>query len=261
MNTLKIMLSLLFASSLMACGGGSGSNSGDETLELGDGGSSSLITGINGKSIAIDTIELLGVLLELKDDLNVSIEAPVGGGCSGGGKKTVNSGSAGSFDINYEACTDSIGGLTFTINGPLSVVIQGDSKKLSGGPLAVHDGQGTWTLSDIKLDLKTVENVNRLSVDLSMEGRSRFNLKAKAVSTEPFTGPNLVCPDSGKLTLTATDGSTVSINGVPGVNLLLDIHKKDQIDDQAEHQTLGCSEIAINQEPLGSGGLAPPGAP
>ena len=256
MNTLRIMLSLLFASSLMACGGGSGSNAGDEALVQGDGGSNSLITGLNGKSIATDTLELLAVLLELKEDHSVSIEAPVGGGCSGGGKKTVNPGSAGVFEINYETCNGSIGGFEFTISGPLSVDIQADSKKLSGGPLTVHDGQGTWTLSDINLDLETAGNVNALSVDLSMEERNRFNIKAKAVSEQPFTGSDLVCPDSGKLTLTATDSSTVSINGAPGDNLSLDIHEKNQ----TVHPTLGCSEIAINQ-PSGSGGLAPPGAP
>jgi len=260
MNTLKIMLSLLFASSLMACGGGSGSsNSGGETLELGDGSSSPSITGLNGKSIATDTVELLGVLLEFKKGLNVSVEAPVGGDCNGGGKKTVKPGSAGVFEVNYETCKESIGGLEFTINGRHSVDIQTTSKKLSGGPLTVHDGQGTWTLSDINLDLETDGNVNALSVDLSLEEGSRFNLKAKAVSSEPFTGSNLVCPDSGKLTLTATDGSTVSIKGAPGANLSLDI-PKSHTDNQAENLVLGCSEIAINQ-PSDSGGLAPPGAP
>ena len=259
MNTLKIMLSLLFASSLMACGGGSGSsNSGGETLELGDGSSSPSITGLNGKSIATDTVELLGVLLEFKKGLNVSVEAPVGGDCNGGGKKTVKPGSAGVFEINYETCKDSIGGLEFTINGKHSVDIQATSKKLSGGPLTVHDGQGTWTLSDINLDLESVGDVNTLSVDMTMEESGRFNLKVKAVSVEPFTGPDLLCPESGKLTLTATDDSTVSINGVPGAklpggNLSLDIPE-----NQTGNQTLGCSEIAINQE---SSGFSPPAAP
>lgn len=260
MNNVKIFLAFLFTSMLVACGGGSSSNSGEEAQVLGTENSSQLITGITGRSIAVDTMELLGVMLAYEGYLNSEITTPVAEACGKGGVKTVAvtdaDGSFGnngdSVEINYDECKDLVGGHTFTINGQHFANFESSKVTFSSSSLAISDSQGNWTLTNTSLVVDKATNA--LTVKMNVDG-SRFDLKAEADSGgQPFVGTDLICPDGGKLTLTASDGSFVTINGAPGGNLSLDVNGKNE--------TLACTEIEVNKEPpSGDGELTPPGAP
>ena len=260
MDNVKIFLAFLFTSMLVACGGGSNSNSGEEAQVLGTENSSQLITGITGRSIAVDTMELLGVMLSYEGYLSSEITTPVAGACGKGGiKKVVVADADGSFgnngdsvEINYDECKDLVGGLVFTINGQHFANFESSKVNFSSSSLAISDGQGKWTLTNIGLVVDKVTNA--LSVKMNVDG-SRFDLKAEADSGgQFFVGPDLLCPDGGKLTITASDGTFVTINGAPGGNLSLDIN--------GENEALACTEIEVNKEPPSDDNeLTPPGAP
>ena len=260
MNNLKILLALLYTSMLVACGGGSNSNPGEEAQVLGAENSSQLITGITGRSIAVDTMELLGVMLAYEGYLNSEITTPVAGACGKSGVKTVvvtdADGSFGnngdSVEINYDECKDLVGGLVFTINGQHLANFESSKVNISSSSLTISDSQGSWTLTNISLVADKA--TNDLTVKMSVDG-SRFDLKAEADSGgQSFVGTDLLCPDGGKLTITASDGSFVTINGAPGENLSLDIN--------GENETLACTEIEVNKEPPSDDNeLTPPSAP
>ncbi len=254
MNKLKMFLSLLFISLLMACGGGSGSSPGDDAALSGGGSSNESITGLTGHSLAIDTMELLGVMLKYEGYIDPDFQAPVSGQCGSGGTKQVTdsrSGNEGTVTVDYENCKDSAGSLRFTINGQHTATFEPGKVTVGGSSLAINNSAGgEWAITPKNLSIDTA--LHTLTVDMSLQSQ-RFG-KIEAVSNGPFAGPDLLCPDSGKLTLTAADSSFVTINGAPGVSLLLD--------GKEGNQTLACSQIGGNEAvPAGEGGLSPPGAP
>ena len=257
MNKLKMFLSLSFISLLMACGGGSDSNPGDGAALSGGGSSNESITGLTGHSLAIDTMELLGVMLKYGGYIDPDFQAPVSGQCGSGGTKQVTdgrSGNEGTVTVDYENCKDSAGSLRFTINGQHTATFEPGKVTFGGSSLAINNSAGgEWIVTPKNLSVDTAANLHTLTVGMSLQSQ-RFG-KIEAVSNGPFAGPDLLCPDSGKLTLTAADSSFITINGAPGGNLLLE-------DAKEGNQTLACSQIGGNEAaPAGGGGLSPPGAP
>ena len=264
MMNIKTLLLLLLASSLIACGGGgeSASSPEEEAQVLGGGSSSQSITKINGRSTAIDAMELLGILINYEKFLGDNLEAPSTGQCSKGGEKVVqitdadaSFGNQGDIaQISYTQCMDSMGTLKFTLDGQYTATFELGKIHLSSSSFTINTREGNWKLIPLDLNIVTNESPNILLAKMTMVG-GPSDLTLDAVSEQaPLAGANLLCPDSGKFTLTAKDGSSITINGAPGDNLLLDI--------EGESNTLACNEIMINQEPpSGEGELVPPGAP
>jgi hypothetical protein len=247
-----MFLSLLFISLLMACGGGSDSNSGGGAAVQDGEGSNESIIGLTGRSIAIDTMELLGVMLKYEGYIDPNFQAPVSGPCGKSGTKQVTdgrSGTEGTVTVDYENCEDSVGGLRFSIHGQRTATFEPGKVTFGGSSLTINnDGGGGWTITPKNLSIDTAANPHTLTADMSIQ-IPRFG-KIEAVS-DPFAGLNLLCPDSGKLTLTAADSSFVTINGAPGLNL--------ELNGSTDNQTLACSEIGVNV--AGGDELRPPGAP
>jgi hypothetical protein len=202
-------------------------------------------------------MELLGVMLKYGGYIDPDFQAPVSGQCGSGGTKQVTdgrSGNEGTVTVEYDNCKDSAGSLRFTINGQHTATFEPGKVTFGGSSLAINNSAGgEWIVTPKNLSVDTAANLHTLTVDMSLQSQ-RFG-KIEAVSNGPFAGPDLLCPDSVKLTLTAADSSFITINGAPGGNLLLE-------DAKEGNQTLACSQIGGNEAaPAGGGGLSPPGAP
>jgi hypothetical protein len=268
MNLSKSFVLALFTMSLVvACGGGSGSGSdssptsekpadgAQETVEEGGESSSQVITGLNGRSVAIDVMELLGVALGYEGQLEIGSEISESGDCKEGTRLMGSADTDGNAEVSYDQCKNSIGGLEFTVNGKYMVSNAAGStsiKGVEGSPLTINDSQGTWTIEPFELNIKPSASSRSLDVMMGLVS-SRYSHKMTVISEQPFTGSNLLCPDGGQLLLKAEDETFVTIIGQPGGNLMLDIN--------GENKTLVCSEVSVNATPSSDSGLMPPPAP
>jgi hypothetical protein len=264
----KPLLLVLFTMLLVvACGGGSGGGSDNsptsekpaggsqETVEEGGGSSSQFITDLNGRSMAIDVMELLGVALGYEGQLESGPEISESGDCKEGARVAASADAQGNTEVNYDQCKNSIGGLEFTVNGKYVVSnLEGSTsiKGVEGSPITINDGQGTWTIEPFELNIKSSAGLRSLDIMMNLVS-SRYNHKLTVTSEQSLTGSNLLCPDGGKLLLKAEDETSVTIIGQPGENLMLDIN--------GENKTLACSEVSVNATPSLDSGLMPPPAP
>lgn len=151
------------------------------------------------------------------------------------------------------------GSSIFSKNGTYRLATEPGMSNLNSSAMVIGNGDGSWTVESLTISVDSGSVSDSVVASLQADSM-RFGFKVNAVTEQSLVGYEPVCPDSGKLGITAPDGSYVSVLGASGQNLLLDIN--------GTNKTLACAEVAVIRVPPtsatstgGSGGFTPPPAP
>ena len=138
--------------------------------------------------------------------------------------------------------------------GQLEVTATASERLVSTTALLLNDAEGEFVVTMLNY-AESALSADTVSVTIAHElSMSRFGIEVSVVTSDSLMGEHVACPASGALTMTATDGSMVSVQGAAGDNVLISLG--------SNLDTVNCAEIATF---AGVGGqstiLVPPVAP
>lgn len=254
-------------------GGDNGDGSGDDSSDgdvIVDGPApiTPLINSSTSRTIAIESLELVGSLVYFFSDATADLlsfdSEPVA--CDGTGSVSKSSttttqdfsfvectvasdvrfngevGFDGAFEsgftgtqsfTNFQMTNDN---RTVSINGTATVIFDSGSVDVSAAELVINDSQSDTTLKQSAFSLTDASTENQRLMMTVIADAPRFGLEDVQVGSSGLVGGQVSCPQSGAMTINASSNGSLRIDGNTGRNVLY------ALGDLSD--TLACTEIA-----------------
>ncbi|ASJ74558.1 hypothetical protein [Granulosicoccus antarcticus] len=141
------------------------------------------------------------------------------------------------IDVRYESgFAIQNGQRVVTIEGRFLTVSTDNEVSVSSDSLIINDNQGDLTVTTLQYGKTATENAqSTISVESNINS-SRFGFTFDLSTSPNMTANQIFCPTAGTLIVTATDSSTLTVQGAEGDNVL--------IGSDTDLDTVNCSEIS-----------------